>query len=125
MKTTSLILILAAVVCVTFGGCAKKVDPNKPLDQVIKEAKTMSIPDLRSMAEAYVVAIKVQKNEVDRITDAMKGMSVKDIFGDKARPMKERLSKIQLTATALLERYQVYAAKLEERGGEVPKLQAE
>jgi len=52
----------------------------------------------------------------------MKGLPIKEIFSDKSKSIKSRLSKIQVDATALLERYQIYVNKLQEKGADLSKV---
>lgn len=123
MKSQNLFIIGLIIISLAAAGCAKEVDPKKPIAKVTQEAKLMSLEKLQKKAQAYVAAINAQRQQVGRITDQMKGMSVVDIFSDKAKPLKKRLAEIQRTTTALLERYQIYAAQLQERGGDVSQLQ--
>lgn len=102
-----------------FAGCAKTVVPEKPIEQIEKEAAKMSVSDLQKMAGFYAKALKVQRQEVSKITNEMKGLSVKEIFSDKGNSFKDRLLKVQDKASALFERYRIYLDKLQEKGADI------
>lgn len=123
MKIRNIALGMFVCVLAASTGCAKKADPNKPIDQIKKEVQTMSAADLESTAAAYVKEIKAQRAELNKITDEMKGLSIKEIFSDKSKSIKNRLTKVQTKAGALLERYQIYVNKLNEKGADLSKVQ--
>ncbi|MDD5217780.1 MAG: hypothetical protein PHS88_06725 [Candidatus Omnitrophica bacterium] len=116
---TTLMLVLTLAAC---SGCAKKADPNKPVDQIKKDVETMSVAELQSTAAAYAKEIKVQKTELSKIAEELKGVPVKDVFSDKAKSIKNRLGEVQTKASALMERYQLYFNKLQEKGADISKV---
>jgi len=116
-----LFVILALMIALT--GCAKKADTRKPVDQIKAEVQTMSVKDLEAFAKAYAGEIASQKTEVEKIGDQIKALTVSDLMGDKAKDIKDKLSAISGEVEALTVRYQVYADKFREKGGDAAKIQ--
>lgn len=123
MKIKTVSVFVLALAFTAFLGCAKKADPNKPMEQIQKEVQTMSVTDLQEMAGAYAKDIKARKAELAKITDEMKGLSIREIFSDKAKSIKSRLGNVETRANALLERYQIYVSKLQEKGADISQVQ--
>ncbi|HNX68868.1 MAG TPA: hypothetical protein PKI45_05235 [Candidatus Omnitrophota bacterium] len=122
MKVRNFAVFALIMTVAALTGCSKKVDPKKPIAKIQQEVQTMSVADLESTAAAYAKEVRAQKVELGKITDEMKGLPVKEIFSDKSKSIKNRLSKIQVDATALLERYQIYVNKLQEKGADLSKV---
>lgn len=123
MKLKNISVAILVLTLTGFAGCAKKADPNKPIDQIKEEVQILSVSDLQNTAAAYAKAIKVQKAELARITGEMKNLSPEEIFSDKAQSVKNRLSQVQTESAALMERYQIYVKKLQEKGTDLSKVQ--
>lgn len=123
MKLKVVSLFLLSVALFSLSGCGKKADANKPIDQVQKEAAAMSANDLQSYAEAYAKEISKQKKELEKVGEQVKSLSPKELFSDKAREIKDSLGKIEANVSNLTQRYQVYADKFREKGGDLNKIQ--
>lgn len=123
MKLKAISMVLVAVAFVSFAGCGKKADANKPLDQIQKEVETMSANDLQAYAQSYVKEINNQKKELGKVGEQVKSLSPKELFSDKAREIKDQLGKIEANVSNLTQRYQVYADKFREKGGDLNKIQ--
>ncbi len=113
--------VLALGIALT--GCAKKADTGKPVDQIKTEVQTMSVNDLEAFAKAYAGEIMSKKTELGKIGDEIKALTVSDLMGDKAKHIKDNLSAISGEVGALTVRYQVYADKFREKGGDVSRIQ--
>ena len=118
---------LSSVLCFALmlgllSGCGKKADTSKSVDQIKSETQTMSVNDLQSNAEAYAKEITLKKSEVEKIANQMKSLSPQELFGDKSKGFKDQLSKIQNDLSALTDRYQIYAQKFQEKGGDISKI---
>jgi PBP1b-binding outer membrane lipoprotein LpoB len=116
----SIALVLATSLLVF--GCAKKADPNKPIDQIQKEVQNMSVSDLQSNALAYVDAIKAKKGEVTKVSDQLKALSPKELFSDKAKTIRDQAASVTKEVNALTQRYEIYAKKFAEKGGDMAKI---
>ena len=118
--TASFLTLLACMVMIY--GCGKKADPSKSVDQIKQEVQAMSVSDLESNAKAYVNEIMSRKSELDKIQAQLKSMSPTEIFGDKAKGIKGQLSNVQSELSALTQRYEIYAKKYQDLGGDPGKI---
>ena len=110
-----MVLFLAATVL----GCGKKADTRKPIEQIQQEVQSMTKSDLESNAKAYVNEITARKSELEKIGAQLKTLSPTEIFGDKAKGIKDELAKVQDNLSALTQRYEIYAKKYQEAGGDL------
>lgn len=117
-----MIFIGLAVAAFAGYGCSEKADTGKPVEQIKREAQGMSLSELESNAKTYANEIKAKKAELEKTAAPLKMLSAADFFGDKAKDIKSQLSKIQSEVSALTERYQLYAQKYQEAGGDVSKI---
>ena len=111
--------LLLMMIMTTATGCAKKADTSKPLDQIKSEAQTMSVKDLQSYAQLYAKAIMNQKEQLSKVADQIKTLTPAEIIGTKAQDIKKQLSRIETQVGSLNERYQIYAEKFKEKGGDL------
>ena len=113
---------MVMIVAFSVSGCGKKADPKKPIDQVKTEAEKMSAKDLEATAKAYVQEIAAKKTEVREVTSQVKSLSPSELFGDKAKNLKDEISRIVSDVSALTERYEIYARKYQELGGDLSNI---
>ena len=111
-----MLLAMLLILPVFAMGCGKKADTNKSVDQIRQEVQTMSAQDLEAYAKAYAAEIQKYKGDVEKIAAELKDVPVTEIFGEKAKAIKDRLSGVQSQVSALSERFQVYADKAREKG---------
>ncbi|MBN1688296.1 MAG: hypothetical protein JW893_04275 [Candidatus Omnitrophica bacterium] len=121
MKMRWLLLVLPIAIF-TISGCAKKADSKKPVDQIRQEAEKMSLDELQSTAQAYAKEIGNQKAAADKIRAKLKDLSPKDLLGEQGKAIKEDVSKVTSEISELTKRYQVYASKFREMGGDASKI---
>ena len=112
------LLILAA----SIAGCSKRVDANKPLDQVQAEVQNMNLKQLESNARAYAKEITSKNSEVQKATQQIKTINPTEIFSEKAKGLKDQISKLGSEVSALSQRYEVYAKKFQELGGNLENI---
>jgi len=103
-------------------GCGKKTDLHKPIEQVKSEVQSMSASDLEKTAQAYAKEISVKKAELGKVTDELKKLSPKDLLSEKSKSIKERASRIGSEIGELTGRYDVYARKFSEKGGDLARI---
>lgn len=116
-------VFFCGVLAIAFvSGCAKKADTNKPVEQIKAEVEKMSVSDLESNAKAYANEIIAKKSEIEKVADKVKSLSPTELFGDKAKSLKDQMSQIGNDVSALTERYQIYAQKFQQAGGDVSKI---
>ena len=104
-------------------GCAKKADTSKSVEQIKTEVQSMSLKEVEGNAKAYVQEIQARKSEVQKVTQQVKSLSPAEIFGEKAKGLKDQIAKLGSEVNALTERYQVYAQKYQELGGNAANIQ--
>lgn len=123
MKKANYFFLSAVLVSLVFAGCGKKADTNKPVEQIKTEVQNMSLTDLEANAKAYAKEIASKKSEVEEISEQIKAFSVKDLLSEKAESIKSQMDQIGNQVSALTERYQLYADKFREKGGDIAKIQ--
>lgn len=123
MKKANHLFLSVLMVFLALAGCGKKADTSKPVDQIKTEVQNMSLTDLEANAKAYAKEIASQKSEVEKISEQIKAFSVKDLLSEKADSIKAQMEQIGNQVSALTERYQVYADKFLEKGGDIAKIQ--
>ncbi len=121
-KATLRAMGILASLFILVSGCAKKADPNKPIEQIQADVQKMSVSDLEANAKVYADAILAKKGEVEKVSDQMKQLKITELMGDKAKVLRDQLSKIGTDVSALTQRYDIYAKKYQELGGDVSKI---
>ena len=121
MRLHNLWIIAVVLAGISFSGCAKKADPKRPIEKIQKEVVTMSVAYLESKASAYAAAVRLQKAEIMKIQQQIKKMPVEKVFSDKT--LTRKIAGIGREAEALFERYRIYVGALQEKGGDVSKVQ--
>ena len=111
-----------ALMLLTFCGCGKTTDENKPVSEVKAEADKMSVEKLKSMATTYKDAIVAKKGEVEKIASKLKDIPLTEMMGDEAKGLKVDIDGLNKSVSALKERLDVYYAKLKEKGGDMSGL---
>lgn len=123
MKKAGRTLFFFTVAAMFLAGCGKKADTTKPVEQIKSEVQNMTVNDLEANAKAYAREIAAKRVVVEKIAQEIKAFSVKDLMGEKANVIKEKISKIDAEVSALTERYQVYFDKYREKGGDISRIQ--
>lgn len=122
MKTTLRILFGFTAIALLATGCAQKADVNKSIDQIKTEVEKMSVKDLQGYAQAYAKQISVQKTEAEKLLTKMRSMPPKDLLGEKAKSLRDDVSKVQSKLSALTARFDLYVKKFKEKGGDIANL---
>ncbi|MGA2092239.1 MAG: hypothetical protein ABSH16_02375 [Sedimentisphaerales bacterium] len=115
--------VLIAACLISFIGCGKKADENKPMTQVQAEADKMNVEQLKAAAMEYKNAIAAKKAELKKVADKLKAIPATEQLGDKAKKLQEEVVNIGKSVNALTERFDVYYNKLKEKGGDVSGLE--
>ncbi|OQA56774.1 MAG: hypothetical protein BWY42_00805 [Candidatus Omnitrophica bacterium ADurb.Bin277] len=116
MKKNRICFVFVLALTIGFSGCAKKVDPEKPLEQIRKEAGAMSVAQLESYAQLYASEIEEQRAEIQKIQEKIKKMPLDKMFSNNF--LQNDIKKIGRKAEALFERYIIYMEALKEKGGD-------
>ena len=123
MKSRIIPVLLLTLMLIPFTGCAKKVDPNRPIEKIQKEAVAMPVAQLESHATAYAAAIRAQKAEIAKIQLEIQKMPMEKVFNNKA--LTRKIADIGRRAEALFERYRIYVVAMQEKGADLSKVQIE
>lgn len=103
-------------------GCGPKADARKPVEQVQAEAAGMKVSQLESAAKAYARAVQAKRGELEKVTEELKKLPPKDLLSEKSHAIRERASALGTEAGELIKRYDIYARRLKELGGDVSKV---
>jgi len=124
MNLTRIIVCLMLVsVLPTLGGCGKKADENKPMDEVKAEAEKMSAEKLRAMAISYKDALTAKRNDIAKLASQLKEIPMTEMLGEEAKQLKADIEALNKSVDALKERFTVYYEKLKEKGGDLTGLE--
>lgn len=123
MKFRTIPVFLLALMLIPFVGCAKKVDPKRPVEKIRKEVVSMPRAELEVHAAAYAAAIRAEKAEIEKIQQQIQKMPMDKVFNNKS--MTRRIAEIGREAEALFERYRIYVQAFQEKGGDLSKVQIE
>ena len=124
MKITKLVILCLLALClVSFVGCGKKADENKPVSEVEAETEKMDADKLRSMAMTYKDAIMAKRGEVEEFVGKLKEIPITKMLGDEAKGLKAEIENLDKSASALMERFQIYYKKLKEKDGDLSGLE--
>ena len=113
-------LLLGVVLMGSFllAGCGGgSVDANKPIDQVIAEAKNMTVSQLQGIIKSYQSMIEAKKVDIQAIQSKIKQIPLTQLMGPEATKLKEDISKVTTIVSALTERMNAYIKELKAKGG--------
>lgn len=114
-------LLFLTVLLLGSSGCAKQVDPKRPIEKIQKEVVSMPVAELESHAAAYAVALRARKAEIKKIQQEIQKLPMDKVFNNKA--ITSKIALIGRQAEALFERYRIYVKALQEKGGDLSKVQ--
>ena len=103
-----LILIAMLAGCGGSGG----IDENKPIDQVAADAVKLSQVELQKMVDKYDAAIAEKGKEIEVLKAKIKEIPINELMGDKAKMLKDDVSKISESLGKLKDQMAVYAKEL-------------
>jgi len=117
-----LLIVFSLVIGVGLTGCSKKTDINKPVTDIEGEVQNMNLSQLQSNAQAYAKEIQSKQGDVEQVLSKVKELSPKDLLSDAAKNLKQEASQIKSDISALTQRYNIYAKKFKELGGDVAQI---
>lgn len=123
MKNSGIAILVFCLAASFAAGCSKKADTQKPLGEIRKEIEGMSLNQLQGQAEAYAREIAGKRGELEKIQAQLTSLSPQELFGDKAKGIKDQMSRVASDTQALTDRYNIYAGKFQELGGDSSKIQ--
>lgn len=108
---------------ISFVGCSKKADENKPVSQVQAEADKMNIEQLKAKAMEYKNAIVAKKAEIEKVVAKLKEIPVTQQMGAEAKTLQADIATLNKAVAELTERFQIYYNKLKSMGGNISGLE--
>ena len=114
------LLILACIFWVH--GCGAQVDRSISLEDAKAKAETMDVKQLMKKAKSYSAEIEKQQAKIQDVQSGLKGLSPRDLIGDKGKEIKEKMKVLSDDVEVLMKRYGVYARKYKELGGDLSKI---
>lgn len=99
-----------------------KVDPEKPLSDIETETETMDAEKIRTIAEAYLQGIYNGRTDVENHQKRLGEMTDEQKQSREARRLTRQIATADATEKALVERLDVYVARLKAKGGDATGL---
>lgn len=99
--------------------CAEKADENKPISKIKTEVEKMDTSQLKSMAKKYKDAILAKRKDVEKIAAELKEIPITEMLSEKAKLLKADMERLNKSAAAMMDRFQIYFQKLKEKGGDI------
>jgi hypothetical protein len=118
-------MLVACLAILNVAGCGAKADEKKPIAEVKAEAEAMDTDDLREMAVAYKEAIVAKKGDANEIKEKIKEIPVSEILSEGTKELKADVEEVLKSVSALKARFDIYFAKLKEKGGDLSNLKLE
>ena len=115
-------LFAASLLSLPLFGCAEKTEPLKPLDQVKMEVDILSIEQLQEAAKEHVLKIMEKKPKLRTLEEKIEKLSSSGTSSRKIEKLEEKVGELGAEVNQRALRYNVYAKKIREQGGHVPKI---
>ena len=112
MKKIVMMLLPVMLAGVLLAGCGGGVSEDKPIADVMSEAKAMTAPQIEGMVANYKKAIESKKAELVKLQEKIKTIPVTELMGDEAKKLKSDLSAVGTSVRALTDRLNVYVREL-------------
>jgi Skp family chaperone for outer membrane proteins len=94
------------------GGSSTTIDENKPVSQIAADANKMSQAELQTMMTKYDAAIAEKGKELAALQAKVKEIPLTELMGDKAKALKDDISKITASTSKLKDQAAAYAKEL-------------
>ena len=94
------------------GSSSTAIDENKPIDQVAADAAKMGKAELQTMVTKYEAAIAEKGKELEALQAKVKEIPITEMMGDKAKALKNDVSKITASMSKLKDQMAAYAKEL-------------
>ena len=106
----------AAVSAITVKAEDVMADLNQSVEQIKEKVAAFDKTQVLAYADQYKTVLLEKKDQIADLTGQLKGLSMTEMMGDKAKALKEQIAQYSEQLTALKDRYSVYLNKLEEFG---------
>lgn len=114
-KFAKVFLPVIAVVFLVVQYAQAKVMENVPVADIIKQAQTMTVPQIQGMIEKYKTAIADKKIDLEKVKAQLKQIPLTQMMGDKAKKVKDDILKINTSVKSLTDVLGAYTNVLNEK----------
>jgi Skp family chaperone for outer membrane proteins len=111
-KVYGLLAGLMIVAMLTGCGGSSTIDENKPVSQIAADASKMGQAELQTMVTKYEAAIAGKGKEVEALMAKVKEIPLTEMMGDKAKTLKDDISKVKTSIDKLKDQMAAYAKEL-------------
>ena len=91
------------------------MDEKRPVVEVSAEAQTMTPDQLQKTVAQYQRVLESKKNEFVAMQNKIKEIPLTQMMGEEAKKIKDELTTIASSVSALTERMNVYVAELSKK----------
>ena len=106
------LMIVAMLTGCGGSGSSATIDENKPVSQIAADANKMGKAELQTMVTKYEAAIAENSKELAALQAKVKEIPITEMMGDKAKALKNDVSKITASASKLKDQMAAYAKEL-------------
>jgi hypothetical protein len=106
----------AAVKAVTVKAEDVMADLNQSVEQIKEKVAAFDKTQVLAYAAEYKNVLLEKKDQIADLSGQLKGLSMTEMMGDKAKALKDQLAEYSEQLAGLKDRYSVYLEKLEEFG---------
>ena len=117
-----LLLSLLLILPFFLSGCDSKKDEKVPAAEVKTQDKTIHLEKLKKMALGYKEAIEEKMAGVKKIEEQLKSCSPKDLLGDKAKKLKDKIIEHTNSINALQKNLEEVLSELKSKGEDTTDL---
>jgi Skp family chaperone for outer membrane proteins len=105
-------LMIVAMLTGCGGSTTTTIDENKPVSQIAADASKMGKAELQTMVTKYEAAIADKSKEVEALMAKVKEIPITEMMGEKAKALKDDVSKLKTSIDKLKDQMAVYAKEL-------------
>ena len=106
----------AAVSALTVKAEDVMADLNQSVEQIKEKVAAFDKTQVLSYVDQYKNVLLEKKDQIADLTEQVKGLSMTEMMGDKAKAIKTQLAQYSDQFAGLKDRYSIYLQKLEEFG---------
>lgn len=106
----------AAVSAMTVKAADVMNDLNQSVEQIKEKVAGFDETQVLAYVEQYKSVLLEKKDQIANLTGQLKGLSMTEMMGDKAKALKDQMAQYTDQFAGLKDRYSIYLQKLEEFG---------
>lgn len=134
-------LLLAAAILVTAGGCGRDKDEpttgqpvsdstlkselSQSVEEIRAKVESMDLEPLRRTAIKYRDALKEKQDDFSQVMEKLKNLSITEQMSEEAQGIRKELEQLTSDVSALQERFTMYVEAIAKKGGQVDDMTVE